>query len=381
MNRQWCDTVIMGGGLAGLSCAILLARQGHRVLVLEKDDYPRHKVCGEYISLESEPFLRSIGVPVEELGLPRISRLVLTAPGGTSFETPLPLGGFGLSRYLLDRQLADSAVAAGVELRVHHLVEDFRQTAEGFTVQVRTPEGPIEVYTRTLAGSWGKRSAVDLRMNRPFTQEKGRLNSWVGIKYHVRSSWPADAIGLHNFRNGYCGISRIEAEKHCLCYLVRASELKPFRGNIGEMESAVLGRNPHLRSLLRESERLDGFPVTISQVSFSRKAAVEGGALMLGDTAGMITPLCGNGMSIALHSGKIAAQLLDRFLHGEIGQSQLENAYRTAWTAAFARRLRNGRWLQRCFGAETATNLFIRGIRTLPFLATPLIRMTHGKPF
>jgi len=103
------DIVISGGGLAGLSLSILLARTGWKVCVLEKETYPLHKVCGEYISMESWDFLCDLGLPLEKWNLPKIHRFQLTAPNGKFLSAELPLGGFGLSRYKLDAELAVAA--------------------------------------------------------------------------------------------------------------------------------------------------------------------------------------------------------------------------------------------------------------------------------
>src|SRR5262245_24228421 len=110
------DVAIIGGGLAGLAAGILLSKQGHSVVLLEKEKYPFHKVCGEYISMESWEFLESLGVPLSQMQLPLIDTLFLTSTNGKSFQTQLPLGGFGISRYKLDSCLAEIAVKSGVRL-------------------------------------------------------------------------------------------------------------------------------------------------------------------------------------------------------------------------------------------------------------------------
>ncbi len=95
----------------------------------------------------------------------------------------------------------------------------------------------------------------------------------------------------------------------------------------------------------------------------------------------MITPLCGNGMSMAMHSAKILAVLLESFLSNRISRGELENAYRQQWDHHFSKRLHSGRMLQHFFGGKFLSNLLVATLKTLPFLATPLIKMTHGKEF
>src|SRR5687768_7067733 len=95
VNNKY-DVAIIGAGLAGLSLSIQLAKKGYSVVLFEKERFPFHKVCGEYISLESWNFLKSLGLPLEELNLPIIKTLMLTAPNGKALQAELPLGGFGI---------------------------------------------------------------------------------------------------------------------------------------------------------------------------------------------------------------------------------------------------------------------------------------------
>src|SRR5688572_19390952 len=97
------DVIIVGGGLAGLVNAIVLAKAGLQVVLIEKKQYPFHKVCGEYVSNEVLPFFHSLGIFPENLGASHISRLQVSSPSGQRvLHMPLDLGGFGISRYALD---------------------------------------------------------------------------------------------------------------------------------------------------------------------------------------------------------------------------------------------------------------------------------------
>src|SRR5579863_2826082 len=109
------DVIIAGGGLAGLALSIQLVRAGYSVALLEKEAYPFHKVCGEYVSLESWNFLEELGLPLSDWNLPIIHQLLVSSPDGISIGHELPLGGFGISRYKLDAALAGIARAEGVD--------------------------------------------------------------------------------------------------------------------------------------------------------------------------------------------------------------------------------------------------------------------------
>ncbi len=207
------------------------------------------------------------------------------------------------------------------------------------------------------------------------------MNNYIAVKYHVKTSWASNVIGLHNFKNGYCGISQIEEGKYCVCYLTTAANLKKSSNSIQRLQENIMFKNPALKQIFSASEILYDAPLTISQISFSRKSLVENHMLMTGDTAGMITPLCGNGMSMALHSSKIAALCIDRFLRKEIGQEKMEIEYQRLWKKNFSRRVAVGRALQSFFGATFLSNLFVTVFKAFPFFAKGVISKTHGNPF
>jgi flavin-dependent dehydrogenase len=376
------DVAIIGGGPGGLAAAIGLARAGHSVVLFEKGRYPAHKVCGEYVSFESWSFLRHLGLPLEEMDLPQIDLFRLTAPDGHAFDTRLPLGGFGISRYRLDAGLAACARQAGVTIMEEARVEQVSFDGEFQVTAIIKNGGSCSVIAKACCGAWGKRSNIDLRWQRPFLQQQDRrLDNFIGVKYHMRTAWPAHTIGLHNFPGGYCGISLVEEGRSSVCYLVRAEALRTCGGSLPQLEGEVLGSNPHLARIFKDADILEPFPLTISQVSFQTKAPVEQHVLLLGDAAGMISPLCGNGMSIALHCGKLAAAAICEFLEGRCSRDAMETEYARAWRAQFSGRLARGRLLQRFFGGRRSSNAFVRLFCSFPALAQPVIRSTHGAIF
>src|SRR6201999_4108470 len=128
------DIIIAGGGLAGLSLAIQLGRAGYRVALFEKETYPFHKVCGEYISLESWNFLEELGLPLSDWNLPVIRTLVMSAPNGEALTHELPLGGFGISRYRVESALATLARSAGAEIFESTRITDITFANQSFTI-------------------------------------------------------------------------------------------------------------------------------------------------------------------------------------------------------------------------------------------------------
>ena len=372
------DLAIVGGGLAGLTLAIQSADAGYRVILFEKETYPFHKVCGEYISLESWDFLIRCGVKLTDWELPIIKRLNVSDMFGKEYNFNLPLGGFGVSRYQLDHALYQIALKRGVLIYSNCKVNDIIFQDDYFTIQTND----IICTARVAVGSYGKRSNLDVRWNRKFTLARpNKINHFIAVKYHIKYKQPADTISLHNFQNGYCGISRIENDSCCLCYLSSAENLQISGNSIPELEKNILSKNVQLKKIFSEAKHLYTQPLTISQISFQQKSQIENHVLLLGDAAGMITPLCGNGMSMALRSAKIGFDKIDLFLSGTTNRGQMETLFTTQWKKEFSLRTQIGRTVQYFFGGSLSTSLFLKTMNTFPFLSKILIEQTHGKPF
>ena len=378
MKEAPYELAVIGGGLAGLALAIQSARSGYNTILFEKEKYPFHRVCGEYISLESWNFIEELGIPLSDMNLPQIHELLVTAPNGSSIRHHLPLGGFGISRYLLDHSLSKIARSSGAVLMEETKVTDVQY--QNSTFYIKSTEG--EFQSKVVAGAFGKRSNLDVKLARAFIQRKpDKLNNYIAVKYHVSYPIPESEIALHNFQDGYAGISQIENNIQCLCYLTTAENLRKNENDIRKMEKVVLMRNRYLRDIFTKAKFHYSSPVTISQISFNLKEQVLQHILLLGDAAGMITPLCGNGMSMALHSSKLAFEVIDSFLKNKINQQEFEDKYTRQWKELFATRLKSGRVIQYMFGSPILTNFFITTIRPFPKIVDFLIKRTHGTPF
>ena len=209
------DVAIVGGGLAGSAAAIRLAEAGKRVVMLEREHYPRHKMCGEFLSPETIPLFQRLGVwdTIQALHPAPLTEVRLTAPSGQVFNGLLPRAAIGLSRYVLDALLAERAHTVGTEVRDGCAVRDVEGSlAEGFTV---TTQGD-SISAKTVIGAWGKRSTLDRVLERPFFEEPA---PFMALKVHAKGPQPAQRVELHGFNGGYCGINAIEGDKVNVCLL------------------------------------------------------------------------------------------------------------------------------------------------------------------
>lgn len=378
MRMHDFDIIVIGGGIGGLTLAIQSAMAGYTTALFEKETYPFHKVCGEYISNESKPFLQSCKFDNNAMQLPQINRLGISDIKGRMFEFPLTLGGFGVSRHYIDNELFQIAIKQGVTVFTKTKVTDISFNKQLFIIKAKD----LVLTSKVAVGAYGKRSNIDLTLKRDFVLKKpSKQRHYIALKYHIIFDFPPERIELHNFSGGYCGISTIENNKCCLCYLTTAGNLSSNGNSIKEMEQKVLYQNPKLKRIFEEATFLFDEPIAISQISFQKKTQEEKHLLMVGDAAGLISPLCGNGMSMAMHSGKIAFDHIDLFLKNKIDRSELENGYTQQWKNAFSTRLWVGRSVQNMFGNNRLTTAFLSFLEKSPKLSDRLIRYTHGTTF
>ena len=365
------DVLIIGAGLAGLCAAIELRKAGIPVTLIERHAFPRHKVCGEYLSQEVVPYLRSLGVSLNDA--PIIRNFVLCNRLGRSIRRELPLGGIGMSRYALDQRLYEVAQQAGVCFVFEKALE-VCPSREG--AMALTADGSYEA--KVLLAAWGKRSLLDRQAGRDFW---ARESPWMAVKTHFRNAdFPPDQVGLYFFKGGYAGCSLTETGDLNFCYLIRKERFREF-GDPMAATRGILAENPGFRSIFREAYPVFESPLTIAQIDFGHKERVGQNTLYLGDAAHLIYPLCGNGMAMAVHSGRLAGRLTREYLGSQESPFEtLAKNYELQWQHQFAHRLRWGKALQgfltRSYGMEWALKLSF----LMPELFRAAIRQTHGKP-
>ena len=362
--------IVVGGGLAGLITAIRLSRSGHRIILFEKQGYPRHKVCGEYISMEVYDFLCREELMPAGNEIPFITKLSLSSTGGALTTLGLSPGGFGISRYLFEDFLFSKAIEAGVKVLQNEVVDTGR--GGGSYVVTLNRE---KVFADIIIGAHGKRTKLDMALKRKFVLSH---SPYVGVKFHADyTEHPADTIALHNFPGGYCGICNVEDGITNICYLVHRDKLR-IAGSIENLQESVLFQNPLLREAFSKAQSRFSKPKVINEITFEAKKPFEGGMLMVGDAAGMITPFCGNGMAMAIHSAKLVSDIIIN--NPAMYTEDVAIHYGRSWKKIFAARLAWGRVIQAAlFGKRWASGMAVAIGNKLPGAANYLIEKTHGR--
>jgi menaquinone-9 beta-reductase len=369
------DAIIIGAGLAGCSAAIQLAQRGHRVLLLEQQKYPIHKLCGEFLSVEVIAIFERLGIldKVRAAGAVPIRHASVTTCTGQSFRSDLPGTALGLSRYQLDLILMQRAEAVGATCQdgcaVTAIAGNLRQ---GFTVTTRQ-----DTFTaRMVIGAYGKRSGLDRSLTRPFVK---RSSPFVAFKAHYTGVELSSVVELHAFPGGYCGLSQIESGRINVCWIGHDKKMQAAAGK-GDRNS-VLSQNPVLAERLASMECISSASQALSQITFELKGKFDQDIWMIGDTAGMIAPLCGDGMAMALRSAELAVPMASAFLQDELEIDALKHQYTNAWNREFRIRLQLGRLMHYGFIYPAIAHRGVQLCDQIPALGNALIRATRGSSY
>ncbi len=314
------DLAIIGGGPAGSSAAIAATHLGASVVLLEARNFPRHKVCGEFVSAEALDVLASLlqNLPAGRALLdsaPDIQRTRLFL-GTRMIEAPVSPPALSITRYDLDFQLWMAAQAAGVETRSNCEVT----AAEG--------SGPFR-----LATSGGNHSAKALIIAAgrwsQFTPDRTVPAGprWIGVKGHFREVSPNPSTDLYFFANGYCGVQPVAKDVINTCAMVRSDRATSLP-EVFALHAKLAERAASWTAVTQ--------PISTAPLIYRNPQPVRGNAMFAGDAAAFIDPFAGDGISIALRSGRLAAQCICRFLSGETELRESAALYEEEYSRQFA---------------------------------------------
>jgi menaquinone-9 beta-reductase len=335
------DVAVIGAGPAGATLATLLASSGRSVALIDRDEFPRDKVCGEFISWDAHPILEALGLgEILERGA-AIDHCRLFA-GGKSLSFPLPSTARGLTRYALDDALLERARAAGAAILTGWNVD---QVGEGSKrVHCRNAGGEMMVEAELIAGAWGRWGRLDHQLSRPFVDE--REERWFGFKRHFASRKDDGSVDLFAMEDGYVGVAPIEQGRTNLAGLVHQKLLRRSGGKWEKVAAGLADDHFVLKELIASTP--EGAFLSSGPLIFSQRAPQQQGVLMAGDCATLVDPLTGSGVAMAIQS---AVLLYDHLSSGRLDsfRSSHEQMFgkRLRWSRLLARVLRSPRLLSR----------------------------------
>jgi flavin-dependent dehydrogenase len=348
--------LIAGAGPAGASLAIRLAEQGFQVCLIERDKFPRHKLCGEFISPECLRHFGELGVLDSMLaaGGERIVETVFYAANGKNVRVPSAwFGGVGgalsLSRAEMDFRLTEKAKASGVEfLEETQIVGVFRDDKKVCGVKAKNKSGEtFEIAADLFVDATGRANVLGklaekskIQDSKPEIQNlKSKIqNRLVGFKTHLaNAALEKNCCEIYFFPGGYGGLSQVEDNLANHCFLIKAETVKKFGGNANEIVKSVIFHNERARETLKNAAPiLDWLAVSVDGFGVKNLNPAEN-LFSVGDAAAFIDPFTGSGMLMALESAEILSDCIVRYCSIP---EQIADNYRISHRDKFQKRLR-----------------------------------------
>lgn len=374
------DAAVLGAGLAGSSIAKALADKGWDTLLLDRQSFPRHKVCGEFLSPEAQGTLQALGVldSVKALAPSTIERIRLIFENGAEVNIPLQSPAWGISRYSIDAALHLAAQQAGAKLQTRTTVIAVRPTDRGFIIEAKQNGEVISIEARSVIAAWGANKNAGLQGYRQADKAKP---AYLGVKSHFHGIIMEPVVELYFFRGGYLGLCPIEGGIVNASALLERDSFADAGKSILTIMNAAARRNPKLKEKLGFAEPVFGSQTAVAPIHLNDKPLAWDHLPLLGDAGTMIPPLCGDGMSMALRSAALCAPLADSYLRGDLSYEGWQHAYTSAIKHQFEGPLRWGSLLQWLFSSPNVSNWLPNAARIVPSLAQRLVRATRLKPF
>jgi len=361
LGRHDYDVVIAGGGPAGASAAIHLARHDVRVLLIEQKTFPRPKLCGEFISPECRQYFQRLGVGEAILGSAPalLSQTVFYSRRSQSVNIPSSWFGngtaLGLSRAVMDNVLLQTAKHAGVTVLENASVTDLLQE-NGRVHGVRLKTGGREFEHTSLLTIDATGRAQTLSRKLSTSKRPGRAKH-VAFKAHLENTDVAQGVcEIYVFSGGYGGLSTVEGELSNLCFIVSAAAVRRAHSDPEILLNETVKRNSRAAETLAVAT-LSSEWLSVALESFGRHyPSPTLGLLAIGDSAAFIDPFTGSGILMALESGELAAEVFVRLRDksGKVELAELSRDYTSAYRRHFDSRFRISALLRR---AAFNTNL------------------------
>lgn len=309
------DVIVVGAGPAGTSCAICCARQGKRVLLLDRARFPRDKVCGDYLNTRCWDVFERLGVKEKLLALPHHEApgfLFSTLDGCViqvefAPEILQKHRSVAIHRKTLDACLVDQARACGVEVWENATVAGIKRPKD-WILEIHCADDEMRLPSPSadfLVGADGRHSFVGRHVGLLKAEAE---DEHVGVQFLMRvGPSMSDCIQLHQLEDGYCGAVRIGEDLANICMAVS-------RKTAHKTDPQRLRVNPTLDKFLTGAEPV-GKPRCITPILGGEFAPCGDGVLLVGDAARVIEPFTGQGVYFALRSGELAA---DAIVHDRV---------------------------------------------------------------
>lgn len=351
------DAAIIGAGPAGLTAAIELARVGWKVLLIEKSAFPRFKVCGGFIGPENKIILEHYGLlnEVFAAGGQKVTHIHLSAPNGKAVRVPLRFSGkddfgLGISRKKFDELLLARAVEAGVTFYDYTVMtkEIYEQQQFTLTIKRRDESREETVNSRQLIYANGAHSVTSTPSAKLFGVS-GFFNDCQGL---------GSDVAMHFIHEGHVGINRFEEDRVNVCYVIKESLFQKCQGKYEKIWDNFLQNNPVMREQVAGAQLISPWKAVCVDLNTPLRF-FDGRSFYAGDAAGLIHPVSGGGISLALQAGMLLGQLLATYAPKNVPTAEVAKTYEILWRKYFYRSCQISKIIGRLSHQELVANQLV----------------------
>ncbi|MEE9450603.1 MAG: NAD(P)/FAD-dependent oxidoreductase [Ignavibacteriaceae bacterium] len=381
-SRYHHDVIIIGGGPAGSMAALYLSKYGLNTCIIEKKKFPREVLCGEFLSGEVTKTLKELNLFESFLSLNpvKISKFKFINEKSTEISSELDFPAYALKRSIFDHFLLKSAVNNGVKVYQPAEAKIIKRDGDKFLVHIKVSDDQeIIINSDYVIAAYGKQNILDKKLNRSFIGSETELKA---IKFHIPntciSNFPTDEIRIYTGEGIYCGLNRVSDQETTLCFIEKRinSEQSPRNRILN-----LINTNRSFGKLFgKEFEKLL-YELTIygtGKIFFGKKTIVENGMFMVGDAAGVIAPLTGDGVGMAVQSAKLISSLLAEQKNKKYTRKELEDIYLSEWNKLFLYRIRIAIFIQKLIITKMMNYFSFSLVKFFPFVLPKLIHATRG---
>lgn len=382
MENEIYDIAVIGGGPSGSAASIYLAKSGFKVCLFEKKKFPRETLCGEFLSKEVIDIVKELNLFDKFLSLhPNyIDSFRLINDNGKEMSTKLNFQAYGLRRSVLDHLLLNEANKMGVKVYQPFEIIKIEKRGSDFLLSAQDNISNYHYFnSKFVISAYGKQSILDQSFERSFVKNKSLLN---GVKFHITKSElgniTSNEIRIFLSNGIYCGINEVDNDIITICFLENRMILKNTsrRNLIG-----LISQNKKLKDIFSDSliEKIDFLPAFgNSNIYFGKRELIKGGAFMIGDAGGIIAPIAGDGIGMALQSGKLIADILLKSRKENLSLNETQLLYQNKWQKLFSRRLNYGQFIQKILLGSKLKNYAINFVSAFPSVLPKLIDSTRS---
>lgn len=375
------EIAVIGGGPAGTTAASFLSSSGFDVCLFERKSFPRDVLCGEFLSAEVIDKIKELDLysNFQSLNPNPIRSFKFIDKKGKSISAGFDFQAFALRRSEFDKMLLDKCYRSGVAIYQPAEVLSVNRLNNTFNIEARTELGVISIETKFVIASYGKQNKLDNFFFRNFINNKSRLN---GIKLHLSQksfrNFNNDEIIIFTGSNIYCGLNKINEAKVTICFLEnRSDQDEPARAKlIRNIKSNPVLIEMFTNNLAQEveSEQVYG----TGNIYFGKKEKFRHGIFFIGDAAGLTAPLAGDGIAMAMESGKLISEIILKTKTQAFSFDRMAEVYEKRWNELFSKRIRSSLIIQKILMNTFLTSAGLGIASAYPDLLKQLIKITRN---